>query len=147
MWRVVVGRFEAGIAHQGKVGEMKNQFDGVVVNELRRFEASLEAIARNLRGKQILTPSEKSLVQDAYSSLKEELRAAKKYGTVGGAKRQQSETERLFFSPAVNRALQSLTAPTNSNPLTSRWRSGLFGAQHEISYRLHGLEKYLAEGN
>lgn len=126
---------------------MKNQFDGVVVNELRRFEASLEAIQRDLTGKQTLTPSEISLLQDAYSHIKNELRAAKKYGTVGGAKRQQYASERLFFSPAVSRALQSLTASTSSNPLRSRWPSLLLEARFEISYRLHGLEKYLAEGN
>lgn len=143
----MAGRFEVGLAHQEKVGEMKNQFDGVVVNELRRFEASLDDIARNLIGKQKLTPSERAFVQDAYSSIKEELRVAKKYGTVGGAKRQQSEAERCFFSPAVNHALQSLTAKTNSNPLTSKWHLVLFDAKTEISYYLYNLEKHLSEGN
>jgi len=124
---------------------MPEEFAGVVVNELRRLKDSLDQVGSQLEGKKTLTPSERASVTEAYSSLKDELRRLHEFGTVGGIRRDQSESEERFFAPAVNRALQALRAPTNTNPLSSKWSALLSEAASEISYQLHRLEKELEQ--
>lgn len=119
---------------------MRDQFYGVVINELRRFEAELSAAALTIRGKTALTVSERTGITETYARLKSELRAANQHGTVGGVKRKQAESEAKYFAPAVRQALIALRAPTNSNPMLSRWTSQMEEATREIAYHLYRLE-------
>lgn len=118
----------------------KEQFDGVVINELRRFEEALVAAGRELQGKSTLTALERSTVVEKYSLVKSELSVANKHGTVGGAQRAQTQSEARYFAPAVKQALIALRASTNSNPIRSRWSSLLSEAAREISYHLGRME-------
>ena len=122
---------------------MPEQFAGVVVNELRRLDDVVNGVAALLRGKQTLTQFERVHVRVAYTALKEELRSLLKTGTVGGVRRKPTESEDNYFSPAVRQALIALNAPTNSNPISSKWGAQLFEAHMEISYHLDRLERAL----
>lgn len=122
---------------------MPEQFAGVVVNELRRLEGVAGEVAARLRDKRVLSQSEREHVTAAYTALKEELRRLRATGTVGGIRRGRTEFEDRFFLPAVRQALIALRAPTNTNPLSSRWASQLFEAQTEISYHLDRLQREL----
>ena len=122
---------------------MAEQFAGVVVNELRRLEGVIGEVAAQLRGKKSLNQSERGRVTTSYTALKEELRRLRDTGTVGSARREQTESESRFFLPAVRQALIAMRAATNTNPLSSNWAVQLQEAQSEISYHLHRLEKEL----
>lgn len=122
---------------------MPEQFAGVVVNELRRLETGLGEVAAQIRGKRTLSQFEREQVTAAYSAIKDELRRLRETGTVGGARRERTESEERFFVPAVRQALIALRAPTNTNPISSGWASQLSEAQTEISYHLDRLEREL----
>jgi hypothetical protein len=122
---------------------MREQFAGVVVNELRRLDGVVEEVAALLRGKRTLTRPERERATAAYVALKEELRHLRATGTVGGIRRKQMESEERFFLPAVRHALIALRAPTNTNPISPNWAAQLSEARREISYHLDRLEREL----
>lgn len=125
---------------------MHDNFDGVIVNELRRFEDALSEILRSLQGKSTLTVSGRSSLREMYTRVKSELKVANKSGTVGGARRQQYESEAQYFAPAVRHTLIELRASTNSNPISSRWLALISEAMREISYYLYKMEKDISRG-
>ena len=123
---------------------MLEQFAGVVVNDLRRLEGVVDQVAALLRGKRNLGPLERGQVTIAYVALKAELRRLRETGTVGGARRERTDSEERFYMPAVRMALIALRAPTSTNPLSSNWEAQLSEARTEISYQLDRLERELA---
>lgn len=122
---------------------MREQFDGVVINELRRFDALLEILANEISEILVLSNVSNSRLSEMYSDVKAQLRCANATGTIDGRKKAQTESEARYFAPAVRQALIALRAPTNSNPHRSNWISLINDARREISYHLHRMERDL----
>jgi hypothetical protein len=73
------------------------------------------------------------------ASLKQDIKNANKYGTINGAREPASETERMFYSKAIQDASSNFTLRPNISPSNPKWRSGLVAVQNEIRYHLHRL--------
>lgn len=123
---------------------MSEQFDpeqlaatGAAMQELER---RCETILVMLGGKKTISRFEQSEVSVLYLRLKEDLKAASKYGTLDGKRRPRTRAEECFYDPAVRRAHIDLRPKTNSHPISGRWFSAVFEAKSEFSYWLHNMQ-------
>lgn len=75
-----------------------------VAQALREFEKRCKAIQDLLGEKRSLSLSEREHITDLYCSLKEDLKAAAKRGTLDERRRPQTQAESAFYDSAVRKA-------------------------------------------
>jgi hypothetical protein len=112
-----------------------------VASALRDFERRCDEIAARLTDKRTLFIFEREAIRELYTSLKGDLKAAAKYGTLSGRREALTRTEQCFYDPAVRRAALAMRPATNSHPILLRWSEALFEASSECSFWLHNLAK------
>ena len=111
---------------------------GIVV-ALRGYERRCEAILALLDDKRSLVPIEREEIRRLYESLKTDLKAAAKYGTLSRRHEEQSHAEERFYGPAVQQSFLHLRPATNSDPIASHWFGAVYDAQTELSFWLHNM--------
>lgn len=124
---------------------MNEKFDPndiqAVSDALRGFLRRCDQVLALLEGKRYLKPHERGEVTTIYASLKAELGAAAKNGTLSGRREPRTRVEECFYDSTVRKAHIALRPATNSNPISSRWYSAVYDAQLELSYKLHDLAR------
>src|ERR1041384_5518048 len=85
----------------------------VVIDGLRRFIDLIKEMLTLLGEKRSVSADEKDQLQALLASLKEDMKSAVKHGTIGSGP--QTEMERLYFVPTVQKALANLTVAVNSH--------------------------------
>lgn len=76
------------------------------------------------------------------ASLKQHIKQLNKYGTIDGSRLPHSDTERMFFSKAIQAASSSFMLRSDVSPRNPQWSSGLTTVRGEISYYLMTLKKH-----
>jgi len=111
-----------------------------VIVALRGYRDRINEILGALETKNTLDPDERATLQGWLTSLKSDLKAAAKFGTIGGGRTPQNQFESAYFEPAVRSAAANLTVAVNSHPIGSNWYSCLYGVRLDITHLLHQLE-------
>lgn len=112
-----------------------------VASALESLEARIEQLlskAKHVGKRHNVTES--ALIEET-ARLKTDIKNANKYGTISGTKDPVSETERMFYSKAIQDASSNFTLRANISPTNPKWTSGLQAVQSEIRYHLHRLRK------
>jgi hypothetical protein len=131
----------------GPRGNLLN--DEVAIDDARKVAAAMREYMRRcdeitelLGDKHSLKPHEREDVTRLYKSLKDDIRAAAKYGTVSGRPGVRTLAEDAFLDPALRKAgHRALRAATNSHPISSNWRGCVWEAGTEFSYYLDQLKR------
>jgi hypothetical protein len=111
-----------------------------VIRALRKFRDDIDEIANAIDDKHWVHPPERERLQELLRGLKASLKVAAKYGTVSGRDSPQTDSERFYFAPAVQKASAYLAVRVNSHPNKSDWHSNLHSVRIDITYFLHQLE-------
>ncbi|MCA8034879.1 hypothetical protein LGM46_18105 [Burkholderia arboris] len=114
----------------------------LVTTALRNFLQRIDEIIELLEGRTRISDDERHHVQSLYTSLKSDLKAAAKTGTVTGKNRPMTETESAFFDGTVRESAAFLRAPTNSHPIKSNWVNDLIGIRVNFSHALSEISAY-----
>ncbi|VWD22894.1 hypothetical protein [Burkholderia contaminans] len=111
----------------------------LVTTALRNFLQRTVDIIELLEGRTPISDEEIHYVQSLYTSLKSDLKAAAKTGTVDGKKRTMTEAETIFFCRTANESAAHLRAPTNSHPIKSNWLHDLREIQLDFQSALREI--------
>lgn len=111
------------------------------VNELENFDTQIQKILSLFDERGFLVPDASvSDAQEKLKILKQNLENEyKKRSTVKG-KKSMTETEKLYFLPAVHQTFAYLKIKTNSSP-DEKWVMELKRAEQEIRYHLNALKR------
>jgi multidrug resistance efflux pump len=113
-----------------------------VINALRKFKDQFDNISTLIAEKKTMTQDEKEHARYLLKTLKADLEASAKYGTVSGKKTEMNDYERKYFEPAVFKAKNKLNARINTDPIKGKWLDNLWYVESEISIWLHKLEEH-----
>lgn len=112
-----------------------------VIEALNGFSRRAQEVIDRIDGRRSIGAFERANLQMLYSSLKDDVKDAAQRGKVDNDRMAQTNWERYYFAPAVQKAANALRARSNTNPITSNWIGSLLDAESEFSYYLYQLEK------
>ncbi len=118
----------------------------LVTTALRNFLQRIDEIIELLEGRTRISDDEKHHVQALYTSLKSDLKATSKTGTVDGKNRPLTQDESAFFARPVQQSAAFLRAPINSHPIKSNWVGALTGIRLNFTDALNQISDYQRDG-
>lgn len=112
----------------------------LVLDKITHFETRCDELMSLLSDKRQASSDELEHVKGVYLALKNDLKAAAKYGTVSGKPQELTEAERYFYKPTVQKAALALRPATNSDPIKSDWFSAVYDAHIDLSDCRHNMQ-------
>lgn len=111
-------------------------------DELRGIEAALEEFDRRCAEVgEALQRNQLTLARDLYKALKADLEEAARPSRMSSTKHPRTWAQAAYFDQGVRKALQELRPATNTNPVTSNWKSAVSAASFELAYQVNRLRQ------
>jgi hypothetical protein len=118
-----------------------NKVKEEVIAALQKYKDQFDNISTVIDEKKSMTLDEKEKARYLLKTLKADLKASAKYGTVSGKNTEMNNYERNYFEPAVSRAKVNLNARVNTDPINGNWLYYLGNAESDINIWLHRLKE------
>lgn len=136
---------EDELAYQQSLNPTTNLSHGpnnkLVLDKITHFETRCDELMSLLNNKRQASSGELEHAKSLYLSLKNDLKAAAKYGTVSGKPQEITEAEHYFYKPTVQKAALALRPATNSDPIKSDWFSAVYDAHIDLSDCRHSMQR------
>jgi len=116
-----------------------------VFKALNGFKIRIDDILAILEDIKPISIGQKLDLQEMLKSLKNDIKAAAKYGTVSGTKKPMSSYEKAYYWPAMTKVSANLSIAINSHPIKSDWYSCLYNVQGDITEMTFQLKEQFPE--
>ncbi|WP_422419165.1 hypothetical protein [Pseudomonas sp. GZD-222] len=118
-----------------------------ILAELKRWHGEARSLVDDAADKSRLSPNSIDLLKSRLATLKTEIKDAVKHETLSRRNVAKTELEQCFFGPAVRSTLANFRMRTDTSPHSELWVRGLSEVEFELSYAIHGLEKFLSSNS
>ncbi|EMB2851992.1 hypothetical protein [Pseudomonas aeruginosa] len=125
------------------MGAIDLQEASEMLAELERMHSEIEFLMSAGENVKYASPSDVAALQERLKAIKADIQSAAKYETLARRKQTKTELEQAFFGPAVRSASANFRLPSNSNPRSPNWISGLYEVSVDLSYYAHGLRAHI----
>ncbi|MFU5113276.1 hypothetical protein ACUDPR_17065 [Pseudomonas aeruginosa] len=127
--------------------EIDHQEARAIADELRRWHDEARSLIDDAADKSRLSSTAIDSLKARLSILKNEIKEAAKHETLSRRKTAKTELEQCFFGPAVRSTSANFRLRTDTSPKSELWARGLHEVEFELSYSIHGLERFVAENS
>lgn len=121
---------------QEDIAEVERVFDALQV-----YVDRINALLCQVEGNPPPRFIDEDLLKADTQALKDDIKEAKKRGTIDGRKLPKSELEYRYFGYAIGRASARFMLRANTRPTHPSWASGLRDVQEEFLIYVHRLEQ------
>lgn len=122
---------------------MQTADEEIVLAALQEYEGRIAEILDCLGQNSPIRADEKKRLQGLLKTLKEDIAAACKRKKVRDDHIPQTEAERRFFFPALDKAKRNFSIAINSDPIRDNWLGGLMRIRQDIRFLSTQLEERL----